>query len=61
MISNTKELVIESGIVARKHHQYKEPVTELSDFDKFPTSDKFHYVCSWGIDHDKRHEQSCMI
>jgi hypothetical protein len=61
MISNTKELVIESGNVARKHHQYKKPVTGLSDFDKFPASDKFHCVCSWEICHGKRHEQSCMI
>jgi len=49
IISNTKEPLTESGIVARKHHQYKRPVTGISDFDKFPASDKFHCVCGWGI------------
>jgi len=33
-------------------------VTAISDFGKFPASDKFHYVCGWGIDHSKRREQS---
>jgi hypothetical protein len=53
IISNTKEPLIESGIVARKHHQYKRPVTELSDFDTFASSDKFNYVYGWGIYHGK--------
>lgn len=61
IISNTKEPLTASGIVTRKHHQYKSPVTGISDFDKFPASDKFHCVCGWGIYHSKRREQSCMI
>jgi hypothetical protein len=61
MISITKEPVTESGILAGKHHQYKKQVTELCDFDKFLASDKFHYVCGWGIYYGKGHEQICMI